>query len=80
MQAIKGRNVGMETTQTNMETTQTNMETTLWHELDEKASETISGGAEGCLAWSIRFGDVTRTPRSSQTPIAFVLLGFSPTS
>lgn len=56
--------------ETNMETTQTNMETTLWHELDDQTAETISGGAEGCLAWSIRFGDVTRTPRnsSSQTP------------
>lgn len=39
------------------------METTLWHELNEQTSETISGGAEGVLAWSIRFGDVTRTPR-----------------
>lgn len=68
----------METTQTNMAATQTNMETSLWHELDEQTSETISGGAqaEGCLAWSIRFGDVTRTPRSSETIIAFVLLGF----
>ncbi|GAB4198995.1 MAG: hypothetical protein Fur006_49300 [Coleofasciculaceae cyanobacterium] len=45
----------METTQTNMETTQTNRETTLWHELDEQTSETISGGAEGVLAWSIRY-------------------------
>lgn len=82
MQAIKGRNVDMDTTQTNMEATKTNMEATLWHELDEQTSETISGGekAEGCLAWSIRFGDVTRTPRSSEIPIAFVLLGFSPAS
>lgn len=52
----------METTQTNMETTQTSMEATLWHELDDQTSETISGGAEGELAWSIRFDDVTRTP------------------
>ncbi|MEG5035205.1 hypothetical protein [Microcoleus sp. AT3-D2] len=68
----------MQTTQTNMEAIQTNLEATLWHELDEQTSETISGGekAEGCLAWSIRFGDVTRTPRSSQTIIAFILLGF----
>ncbi|MEG4622837.1 hypothetical protein Q5691_00835 [Microcoleus sp. w1-18aA5] len=69
----------MEKTQTNMEKTQTNMEATLWHELDEKTSATISGGAqvEGCLAWSIRFGDVTRTPRSSETIIdGLLLLGF----
>lgn len=71
----------MKATQKNMKATQKNMEKTLWHELDEQTSETISGGTEGCLAWSIRFGDVTRTPRSSETPIiAFVLLGFSPTS
>lgn len=61
-----------------METTQTNMEATLWHELDDQTSETISGGeqAEGCLAWSIRFGDVTRTSmlRFSLSPIAFVIL------
>ncbi|MGB3267530.1 MAG: hypothetical protein WBA89_26670 [Microcoleus sp.] len=69
----------MKTTQTKMEAIQTNMNTTLWHELDDRTSETISGGAqaEGCLAWSIRFGDVTRTPRSSETIIeAYVILGF----
>ena len=65
----------METTQINMETNQTNMEATLWHELDEQTSETISGGeqAEGCLAWSIRFGDVTRAPSMGE-PIVFVIL------
>ncbi len=63
----------MKNPQTNIAATQTNMETTLWHELDEKTSETISGGAEGCLAWSIRFGDITRAP-SSDTSIFFVLL------
>lgn len=58
-----------------METTQTNRETTLWHELDEQTSETISGGAppEGDLAWSIRFGDITRAPSIGE-PIAFVIL------
>ncbi|MEP6516184.1 hypothetical protein [Microcoleus vaginatus] len=66
----------MKTTQTNMEAIQTNMNTTLWHELDEKTSETISGGAEGCLACSVRY-DVIQPPRSSETIInAFVLLGF----
>lgn len=39
---------------------------TLWHELDERQAEIISGG-EGCLAWSIRFGDVTRPPRNKPT-------------
>lgn len=64
----------MKTTQTNRKTTQTNITPTLWQELDDRTSETISGG-EGCLAWSIRFGDVTRTPRHySQSPIAFVIL------
>ena len=63
----------MKTTQINRKTTQTNMTPTLWHELDDRTSETISGGAEGCLAWSIRFGDITRAP-SSDTSIFFVLL------
>lgn len=31
--------------------------------------------AEGCLAWSIRFGDVTRTPRSSTGVAEDALLG-----
>jgi hypothetical protein len=59
----------METTQPNIETTQTNMEATLWHELDEQTSETISGGSppEGDLAWSIRFGDITRAPMNSSS-------------
>ncbi|MEG4810580.1 hypothetical protein QUA82_22820 [Microcoleus sp. F8-D3] len=66
----------MEATPTNMEATPTNMETTLWHELDEQTSETISGGAEGCLAWSICFGDVTRNPPSSDvsSDVFFVIL------
>lgn len=52
----------MKTTKKNRKNSQTNITPTLWHELDEKTSETISGGAEGCLAWSIRFGDITRNP------------------
>lgn len=63
----------MKTTQTNRKKTQTNITPTLWHELDEKTSETISGGAEGCLAWSIRFGDITRAPSIGE-PIVFVIL------
>jgi hypothetical protein len=63
----------METTKTNRKTTQTNITPTLWHELDDRTSETISGG-DGCLAWSIRFGDVTRPPRSSNSSILFVIL------
>ncbi|MEG3845785.1 hypothetical protein QT971_00975 [Microcoleus sp. herbarium19] len=55
----------MKTNPKNRKTTQTNITPTLWHELDDRTSETISGGAEGCLAWSIRFGDVTRNPRKS---------------
>ena len=34
--------------------------------------------AEGCLAWSIRFGDVTRAPRSSNT-VQDELLGVTET-
>ncbi len=63
----------MKITQTNRKTTQTNITPTLWHELDDRTSETMSGGAEGCLAWSIRFGDVRRS-QSSETPIVFVIL------
>ncbi|MBW4644525.1 MAG: hypothetical protein KME23_16310 [Goleter apudmare HA4340-LM2] len=37
------------------------MKRKLWQELDDKQAETVSGGAEGCLAWSIRFGDVRRS-------------------
>ncbi len=33
----------------------------LWQELDDQQSEAVSGGGEGCLAWSIRFGDVRRS-------------------
>ncbi|MBD6616454.1 hypothetical protein FNW02_11550 [Komarekiella sp. 'clone 1'] len=39
----------------------------LWQELDNKQAEKISGGSEGCLAWSIGFSDVVR-PTSSQAP------------
>ncbi|NEQ26924.1 MAG: hypothetical protein F6K28_49460 [Microcoleus sp. SIO2G3] len=51
------------------------METTLWHELDDQTSETISGGeqVEGCLAWSIRFGDVTRPPRNSSSGLSLII-------
>ncbi|MCU0546324.1 MAG: hypothetical protein MUE44_29855 [Oscillatoriaceae cyanobacterium Prado104] len=64
----------MKTTKTNRKTTQTNITPTLWHELDDRTSETISGGgAEGCLAWSIRFGDITRVPSIGE-PIVFVIL------
>lgn len=56
-----------------MKKTQTNITPTLWNELDDRTSETISGGAEGCLAWSIRFGDVTRAPSIGE-PIVFVIL------
>lgn len=62
----------MKTTQKNMAAIQTNMNTTLWHELDEKTSETISGGAEGGLARSNRLGDVTQTPRSSDVLVIWV--------
>ncbi|MBE9093922.1 hypothetical protein [Tychonema sp. LEGE 07203] len=55
----------MKKTQTNRKKTQTNITPILWHELEDRTSETISGGAEGCLAWSIRFGDVTRNPPKS---------------
>jgi hypothetical protein len=63
----------MKSTQINRKKPQTNITPTLWHELDDRTSETISGGAEGCLAWSIRFGDITRVPSIGE-PIVFVIL------
>lgn len=39
----------------------------LWQELDDQQAEKLSGGAEGCLAWSIGFSDVVR-PSTSQAP------------
>jgi hypothetical protein len=62
----------MNKTQTNRKNPQTNITPTLWQELDDRTSETISGG-EGCLAWSIRFGDITRAPSIGE-PIVFVIL------
>ncbi|MEG4828620.1 hypothetical protein QUA82_22790 [Microcoleus sp. F8-D3] len=32
----------------------------IWQELDDRQAEKLSGGAEGCLAWSIGFSDVVR--------------------
>jgi hypothetical protein len=41
----------------------------LWQDLDERQSEKVMGGAEGCLAWSIGFSDVVR-PNASNAPDA----------
>ncbi|WP_424410585.1 hypothetical protein [Microcoleus sp.] len=42
----------------------------LWQELDAQQAENLSGGAEGCLAWSIGFSDVVR-PSTSQASSSF---------
>jgi len=42
----------------------------LWQELDDQQAEKLSGGAEGCLAWSIGFSDVVR-PSTSKAPSSF---------